>query len=207
VLKSLFVKDTFVVLKNCGNIKLLMALVLLISYACKHKQQVVNGIEKKVVKKESNPKKTNDIKLEEGNDGNTALTQKLGLTGKEIKQSKLYSFIADWYGIPYKYGGCQKAGVDCSCFISILSGQVYSHELPRTAGEMFNQCDKIAGNEAREGDLLFFKINSDKISHVAVYVKKDFFVHASTSKGVMLSNINEAYYKKYFFCAGRIKKS
>lgn len=139
--------------------------------------------------------------------GHEALEQKLGLSGKQINDNKLYAFISDWYGAPYKYGGCQKVGVDCSCFTSILYENVYGRELSRTAGEMFESCEKIAREQARQGDLFFFKINGNRVSHVGVYVGSNYFVHSSSSNGVVLSSIEEAYYKKYFFCAGRIKKT
>jgi len=69
------------------------------------------------------------------------------------------------------------------------------------------QCEKISEEEAKEGDLFFFRMNGTKISHVGVFVKGDYFVHASTSKGVILSSLKEAYYRKNFYCAGRIKKT
>ncbi len=139
--------------------------------------------------------------------GAVALGQKLGLTSKEIKSSKLYSFINDWYGVPYKYGGCQKSGVDCSCFTSLLCEKVYGTTLPRSAAEMFGVCKKLELKDAREGDLVFFKLNGRTISHVGVYLRKKVFVHASTSRGVMLSSVDEAYFSKFFFRAGRPKDS
>lgn len=135
------------------------------------------------------------------------LKEKLGLTNKEIKSSKLYTFINDWYGVPYKYGGCQKTGVDCSCFADNLYKDVYHRKLGRTAGEIYKECDKIKTDHIKEGDLVFFKINSSNISHVGVYLKNNKFVHASTSKGVMISDLTETYYKKYFYSAGRLKES
>lgn len=132
------------------------------------------------------------------------LAKKLGISDKEVKNNKLYSFINDWYGVPYKFGGCQKNGVDCSCFVSILNEEVYNKNVPRTADEMFKKSKKISLNEAKSGDLVFFKINGNTVSHVGVVLIKNNFAHSSTSKGVIVNNIDEAYYKKYFFCAGRI---
>ena len=57
----------------------------------------------------------------------------------------------------------------------------------------------------KQGDLLFFKTNGNSISHVGVYLKNNKFVHASTSKGVMINDLEETYYKKYFYSAGRLK--
>jgi murein DD-endopeptidase / murein LD-carboxypeptidase len=129
----------------------------------------------------------------------------LGVSSKEIKKSKLYSFIQDWYGVPYKYGGCKKSGVDCSCFINILYEQVYHQQLIGNAAELYNTSEKIGLNKVKEGDLVFFKINVSYVSHVGVFLRGDHFVHASTSKGVIVSSLNEAYYKKYFYGAGRLR--
>jgi lipoprotein Spr len=142
-----------------------------------------------------------DLKHSESN----PLKEKLGLTNKEIRESKLYRFVNDWYGVPYKYGGCQKSGVDCSCFTDILYETVYGTKTGRTAGEIYKECDKVHSDKMRQGDLVFFKINSSSISHVGVYLKDNKFVHASTSKGVIISDLNETYYKKYFYAAGRLK--
>lgn len=132
--------------------------------------------------------------------------QKLRLSEKDIHQNKLYSFCEDWYGVPYKYGGCNKKGVDCSCFISLLYQEVYSKTLARSANDMFKMCDEISIEDARQGDLVFFKIGSNLVTHVGVYISGSWFIHSSTSKGVMLNSLQEAYYKKYFFCAGKIKR-
>ena len=57
----------------------------------------------------------------------------------------------------------------------------------------------------KEGDLVFFKIGQSTVSHVGVYLANDRFVHASTSSGVMISDLNEAYWKKYYAGGGRIE--
>lgn len=150
-------------------------------------------------------KKTEEVK--KGNSsGSGEFQQKLGIGQKQIKENKLYSFIDEWYGVPYKYAGCQKSGVDCSCFTTILYEEVYNKKLARTAAEMFIACDKIEMKDAQIGDLVFFKIGGKNISHVGVLVKNRYFIHSSTSKGVILNSLEEAYYKTYFFCAGRVKK-
>jgi len=140
------------------------------------------------------------------NSSTTNWRETLGLSKKDVKESKLYRFVDQWYGVPYKYGGCQKNGVDCSCFTANLYADVYGRKLGRTAGEIHKDCEKINTGKLREGDLVFFITNGKSISHVGVYLKENKFVHASTSKGVIISDLNETYYKKYFHSAGRIKK-
>lgn len=169
--------------------------------ACKHRQKESKTSTKKVAHTKNQIKKQTE---QNPPSATASLEQKLGISHKEVKGSKLYSFVEDWYGVPYKYGGCQKNGVDCSCFVSILCENVYNKKLPRTAVDMFKDCEKVGVEDAKPGDLFFFKINGNNISHVGVYLRKNYFVHSSTSKGVIVNSIDEAYYKKYFFCAGRI---
>jgi lipoprotein Spr len=115
--------------------------------------------------------------------------------------------VNEWYGTPYKYSGCQRTGIDCSCFSNLLYEKVYNKRIPRTTGDMYAICKKINLDDAREGDLVFFKIGGNAISHVGVYLRKNHFVHSSSSKGVMVSSMDEPYFKKYFYCAGKPRNS
>lgn len=129
----------------------------------------------------------------------------LGVKESEIKDENLYKFIAAWYGTPYKYGGCDIKGTDCSCLTINLYQKVYKKSLPRTADEMVKLCDKLSSSKVDEGDMVFFKIESKQVTHVGVYLKNNKFIHASTKKGVMISDLNEPYFKKYFYTFGRLK--
>lgn len=129
----------------------------------------------------------------------------LGVNESDIKNEKLYQFISAWYGTPYKYGGCDIKGTDCSCLTINLYKEVYKKNLPRTADEIFKSCDKLSSSKVEKGDMVFFKIESKQITHVGVYLKNNKFIHASTKKGVMISDLNEPYFKKYFYTFGRLK--
>ncbi len=59
-------------------------------------------------------------------------------------------------------------------------------------------------DELKEGDLVFFKIKSKSITHIGIYLGDNRFAHASTSRGVVISNLNEPYYSRYFYKGGRI---
>ena len=168
----------------------LILCILIFGYGCRHKKDAI-----KTVNKSKAPVAT----------GSAAFKEKMGITNKEMKENKLYSFIGEWYGTPYKYGGCEKSGVDCSCFTINLFEKVYGIKMPRTAGEIYKECEKINLEKAKEGDLIFFKINSNSITHVGVYLRDKKFVHASTSKGVLVNSLTETYYQKYFYSAGKLK--
>lgn len=131
------------------------------------------------------------------------LSKRLNFEVNKSDNIKLYTYIADWLGTRHKIGGCDKSGIDCSCFIRMVSENVYSTKLARTAADMQKQVKNIDRDELQEGDLVFFNIKSSKPSHVGIYLKKGWFAHVSTSKGVMINNLSEAYYDKYFSGAGR----
>lgn len=135
----------------------------------------------------------------------TKYAEKLGINAAEIKNQKLYSFIDDWYGVPYKYAGKDKKGIDCSGLTSKLYSNVYEKIISANTKALVNEVKTIKKNDLKEGDLVFFKIDSDKVSHVGVYLQNRKFVHASTKKGVMISDLNEPFFQKTYHSAGRIK--
>ncbi|MBT3647672.1 MAG: glycoside hydrolase [Betaproteobacteria bacterium] len=128
--------------------------------------------------------------------------QKMEVAPSELKNRELYSFISSWEGAPYKYGGTTSSGVDCSGFVMRLYQDVYSQSLPRTTADLSKSIHKKSPSKLHEGDLVFFDINGKKWSHVGVYLHNDFFVHASTSKGVMISSLQNPYYQKAFSRGG-----
>lgn len=116
---------------------------------------------------------------------------------------KLFRFIDTWWGTRYRYGGTTHKGIDCSAFSAQLFCDVYSSSLPRTARDQFKICTKVSAADMKEGDLLFFNTRGG-ISHVGVYLGDQYFVHASTSNGVVISSLDEDYYRARFLGAGRL---
>ncbi len=143
---------------------------------------------------------------------NTAATDKiktkyaklLNVDVDKIDNAKLYTFIDDWYGVKYKYGGKNKQGVDCSGFVAVLYNDVYKKELSGPVTSLFYECKGVSKDKLTEGDLVFFKIEDDNVSHVGVYLQNNKFVHASVKKGIMIDDLDEAYYKKYFYKGGKL---
>ena len=130
----------------------------------------------------------------------------LGIMPTAITNFSLYNFIEEWYGTRYRMGGLTKAGIDCSAFVQRLYEQVFGTSVTRTACDQFNTCAERVANpsELKEGDLVFFKIKSRRISHVGVYLANNYFVHASSSQGVMISSLNEDYWSRYYAGGGKM---
>ncbi|MFI5196285.1 MAG: C40 family peptidase [Chitinophagales bacterium] len=134
-------------------------------------------------------------------------SEMLGVKPKEITNFSLYQFIDKWYGTDYRLGGHDKSGIDCSGFAQKLYVEVYGIDLLRTATEQFSNCKRIKRTrDAEEGDLVFFHVRGRRISHVGVYLANDYFVHASTSNGVIISNLNEEYWHKCYAGCGRVPR-
>lgn len=128
----------------------------------------------------------------------------LNTPAEEVKNPKMFEFIDDWYGTPYRLGGTTKKGVDCSAFSQFLFASVYGLSIPRTAREQYNWTNRISRTQLNEGDLIFFNTRGG-ISHVGVYLQNNKFVHASTSGGVMISDIFDEYWARKFVGVGRLK--
>lgn len=167
-------------------------LILFYLVSCKHQQSISKSSEASAEKKVSNELKKK-------------YSAKLGVSESEIKNEKLYQFINEWYGVTYKYAGKDKNGVDCSGLASTLYLQVYKKTISSNTKALADEVKKIKESDLKEGDLVFFITFGKKISHVGVYLQNHKFVHASTKKGVMISDLNEPYFKKTYVSSGRVK--
>ncbi|MBW0435179.1 C40 family peptidase [Leptospira yasudae] len=116
----------------------------------------------------------------------------------------LYQEVYRWLGTPYKDFGTDENGIDCSSFTSKILSRVYSSPLSGPSYTMYPKTNPISKEELKEGDLIFFTIYGDKISHVGVYLKDKKFVHASVKRGVTINSLEEAYYQKYYTASGRL---
>lgn len=123
------------------------------------------------------------------------------------KNKKLYAVIKPWMGVPYKYGGTTKQGVDCSGFVGNIYREAYGITLHRTANDMQQDVKKVSKSQLREGDLVFFVNSHGKVSHVGIYLHDGLFVHSSTSRGVIISPLSDSYWSQHFHCGGRHPKA
>ncbi|WP_455585799.1 C40 family peptidase [Bacteroides sp.] len=131
----------------------------------------------------------------------------LGVDIKLEDNHKLYLEAAEWIGVPYRAGGDSKRGVDCSGLTSHIYRKVYHTKLSRSTDEQRKESNKVAKRNLREGDLVFFTSSRSgrKVAHVGIYLKDGKFIHASTSRGVIVSHLNEPYYTKHWISGGRVR--
>ena len=129
-----------------------------------------------------------------------------GLNPDSALSLQLYELVYSWKGTPYKYAGHSKKGVDCSGFACEVYEQCYDTTLPGGCANIYTMVDTVPRDSLQEGDLVFFKIKRGQISHVGVYLGNNCFAHASVHSGVTVSSLNEAYYRKYYFTGGRLRK-
>lgn len=130
----------------------------------------------------------------------------LNSSPENLTNTSLLRLIDEWWGTRYSLGGNTKDGIDCSAFTQVIMSNIYGISLPRTCAEQYKFSDKIDDDEMQEGDLVFFK-SGGSIAHVGIYLTNNRFVHASTSQGVMVSDLNENYWKAKYKGAGRVRSN
>ena len=129
----------------------------------------------------------------------------LNVDVESLKNLSLFGVIEDWFGTHYRLGGTTKKGIDCSALTESLLLAVYGFAMPRTAKQQYDATEHIKKEELKEGDLVFFNTHGG-VSHVGLYLENNYFVHASLSQGVTISNLEDNYYAKRFICGGRVEK-
>ncbi|MGK0455182.1 MAG: cell wall-associated NlpC family hydrolase [Paraglaciecola sp.] len=139
-----------------------------------------------------------------------ALSRNIYSKGKPIsKADKVVKNALKYNGVPYKFGGTSKRGMDCSGVIYVAFGQE-NIQLPRISREMAKRGRKISLNNVKKGDLLFFRtVNSRRrINHVGLITSikngQILFIHSTSSKGVIVSALSQKYWKNAFVKATSI---
>lgn len=118
-------------------------------------------------------------------------------------KSRLMDQYASWKGVRYRLGGVNRNGIDCSAFVQRTFSEQFGMELPRSTSEQKGVGKSVSRSSLRSGDLVLFRAGSTG-RHVGIYIGNNQFVHASTSSGVMISNIDDPYWNKRYNEARRV---
>lgn len=128
-------------------------------------------------------------------------------SGKKLKGADaVVAEARSWVGVPYSYGGKSRNGTDCSGLVMVIFDKVAGIALPRSSSEQQAACRQLKRGNLRPGDLVFFTTgkNKKKVNHVGIYIGNGCMVHASSSRGVMISDIDQDYYRRTFHSCGRV---
>ena len=127
------------------------------------------------------------------------------LSDSRAVHNALLQQLPEWRGVPYREGGLSKRGVDCSGFVYLTYQSRFGIRLPRTTRGQAAVGRPVSQRELRPGDLVFFHTKW-KTNHVGIYLGNGQFIHASTSRGVMASELNNPYWRKAYWKAVRLMR-
>lgn len=131
--------------------------------------------------------------------------QQLGIRADYSEDASLLRTITEWLGTPYRFGSNSKSGTDCSGFVTRVFKEVYGISLVHSSRSMFSNATRVAKDEMKTGDLVFFRRGPGQpIYHVGIYLKDGKFAHSATNGGVMVSSLEQPYYHRNFYAAGRV---
>ena len=133
----------------------------------------------------------------------------LDVKPKHKKNKKLYNELKRWLGTPYAHAKQNIGeGTDCSGMVMVVYETIYGIKLNRNSAKMLEQnCEPIDLDALDEGDLVFFCTSGEgRVSHVGIYLTDNKFVHASTSRGVVVDDLRQNYYATHFYSAARVKR-
>ena len=122
--------------------------------------------------------------------------------GSNYISRRIINSSLNYIGVPYVFGGTTPSGFDCSGFTSYVFANAGIY-LPRTADAQFDAGMPISKSELRAGDLVFFQTYTWGASHVGIYLGDNQFIHASSSRGVVIDSLNSSYWVNTYFGSRR----
>ncbi len=123
---------------------------------------------------------------------------------RTVDRNELLRAVSGYLGSPYKYGGNEEEGMDCSAFVRTVFSDLYSITLPRSAREQFREGKSVKKKNLVPGDLVFFNTRGRRASHVGIYLGDDEFAHVSVNEGVTITSMANPYFAKRYSGARRI---
>ena len=121
---------------------------------------------------------------------------------------RLARVVEGYLGVPYKWGGTTRAGMDCSAFTRAIFRQTYGIELPRTSKQMYRVGRTVVRRQdLKPGDLVFFRntYSGPGVSHVGIYLGKKRFAHVGVSTGGTITSLDHPYFRLRYVGARRVE--
>jgi len=118
-------------------------------------------------------------------------------------RSSLMRHFDRWEGVPYRFGGNNRYGVDCSGFVHIMFKDALGLEVPRSTELLSRTGHRVSAKSLKAGDIIIFRIPHAKL-HAGIYVGNGQFIHASKSRGVMISKLSNPYWTDAYEKALRV---
>jgi len=189
---ALLIMTAMVALTGCHNNKTL-------AHSLQSPHKVIKASKKiatKAIVKTTKQVKAKKIKAD------AKKTATKSIPASKIKHALLQQYKV-WKHVRYQLGGDSKRGIDCSGFTQITFKSQFNIELPHNTIAQAKKGKQISKKKLQIGDLVFFKTGRN-VRHVGVYLGKQEFLHASTSKGVIISKLSNAYWSHRYWKAVRI---
>lgn len=136
--------------------------------------------------------------------GVTASGDGVDLADATRVRQALYDQHEAWAGTPYRYGGLTTRGIDCSGFVYRTFDEKFGLLLPRTTHGQIKAGRPVDRDSLRPGDLVFFKTGW-KTLHDGIYIEESRFLHASSSSGVIISDLRNPYWAGHYLQARRVR--
>jgi cell wall-associated NlpC family hydrolase len=151
-----------------------------------------------------NPIFTNSASEEITIDNNYELYDANNRSLSDVEQ-RLLAEIKIYLGAPYRRGGTSQSGFDCSGLVTTVYRNTLNLKLPRKVRELYQYGRTVGPSDLLLGDLVFFeRVENFGVSHVGIYIGELQFVHASSTSGVIISKMNDSYYRTRFVGAKRV---
>lgn len=128
---------------------------------------------------------------------------------RSASPSRLARVVEGYLGVPYKWGGTTRAGMDCSAFTRAVFRQTYGIELPRTSRQIYRVGRSVSRRQdLKPGDLVFFQntFSGKGVSHVGIYVGQGRFAHVGVSTGATITPLDHPYFSARYVGARRVDR-
>lgn len=128
--------------------------------------------------------------------------RRIGSPSPALVRQALLAQHDRWMGTPYRLGGTSRHGIDCSALVQNVFAETFQLNLPRTTRKQVREGRRITRDELAPGDLVFFR-PTGVYHHVGIYIGEGRFLHAASSRGVMISRLDNRYWRRHYWQARR----